>query len=93
MNKYILINHGVGSTEGWEQYFAMLHDQGHFIGGSALDYGLSVTGGHFAEPISRTITGYIVIQAKDLETAKSLAAQCPVHLAGGTVEVFTLVKT
>ncbi|CAN5566659.1 hypothetical protein BH09VER1_BH09VER1_48380 [soil metagenome] len=93
MNKYILLNHSSVPSDGWDAYFALLSAGGHFIGGSALDYGLSVSGGHFAEPISRTITGYIVIQAPDLETAKSLATQCPVHRAGGTVEVFTLVKS
>lgn len=93
MNKYLLINHGSGTSEGWEAYFKLLHDRGHIIGGSALDYGLSVKDNIFSGPISPTVTGYIVIQAEDLETAKSLAVQCPVHVAGGTVEVFTLIKS
>ena len=48
VNKYILINHGTGASEGWEQYFAMLHEQGHMVGGSALNHGLSVKDGVFS---------------------------------------------
>lgn len=91
MHKYLLINHGVGAPANWEAYFEMLHAGGHMIGGSALDHGIAVQIGTVSEARSKTITGYLVIQAADLETAKQIALQSPVHMAGGTVEVFTLV--
>jgi hypothetical protein len=92
MNQYILINHGVGTPENWDSYFDMLHEKNYIIGGSALDHGVSIKDGTTHSARSETITGYILIQAPDLDTAKELALKCPVHLAGGTVEVFTLVK-
>jgi hypothetical protein len=91
MNKYIMINHGVGSASHWDEYFKMLHDDGHIIGGSALDHGISLKSDNFTDPISKTITGYIVIQADDIDVAKRIMLESPIIKAGGTVELFTLV--
>ncbi len=91
MKEYIMINHGVGSPASWDEYFKMLHDEGHMMGGSALDHGISVRDGKFSDAQSQTITGYIVIQAEDLDAARKIMLQSPIHQAGGTVELFTLV--
>jgi len=91
--KFIMINHRTASTENWDEYFKMLREGSHMIGGSALDHGISLKEGVFTQAQSATITGYIVIQAEDLEAAKNIASQSPIHKAGGTVELFTLVET
>ena len=93
MNKYIMLNHRAGSTKDWDAYFKMLRDGGHMVGGSALDHGISVKDGIFGAPQSGSVAGYIVIQAEDIEAAKKIAAQSPVHQAGGTVDLFTLIQT
>lgn len=92
MNQYLMINHGVGTPENWDMYFTMLHQDGHMIGGSSLGEGIAVTDGVFSEARTPSITGYILIHAKDLESAKDIARQSPVHQAGGTVEVFPLIR-
>ena len=86
-----MINHGVGSPAHWDEYFKMLHDDNHIIGGSALDHGISLKEDSFGDPISKTISGYIVIQAKDIDAARRIMIESPIHKAGGTVELFTLV--
>jgi hypothetical protein len=93
MTEYIMINHGVGSPEKWDIYFKMLSENNHMIGGSALECGISLKESAFSEAISTTITGYIVIQAESLEKAKEVMEKSPIHAAGGTVELFTLVKS
>ncbi|MEO6053442.1 MAG: hypothetical protein ABIP97_05460 [Chthoniobacterales bacterium] len=95
MNQYLMINHGVGTPAKWAEYFEMLQAGGHVIGGSSLDENaaLSLKGNVFADAISKTITGYIVIKAADLKTAKRIMAQSPIHQAGGTVELFPLVES
>jgi len=88
-----MINHGAGTAEQWDTYLKMLHDGGHIIGGSSLDHGIAVQNGIFTEAISSTITGYIVYQAHDIESAKGIALQSPAQLSGGVVEVFTLTES
>ncbi len=91
MNKYIMINHGVGQSNDWDDYFSMLHEKGYIIGGSALDNGISLENNRFDSCISETVTGYIAIEVPDIDTAKSIMVQSPIHISGGTVELFTLV--
>ena len=93
MTEYIMINHGAGTAADWDQYFKMLRDQNHMIGGSALNQGISVKDAVFSNAITPTITGYLLIQAESLEKAKEIMALSPVHKTGGTVELFTLVKS
>ena len=92
MIQYIMINHGAGSSESWHEYIKMLCDGGHMIAGSALEHGMAVQAGTFTPIRSKTITGYIVIQAPDIETTKNIMLQSPVHQAGGMVELFPLVE-
>lgn len=92
MNKYLMLNHGAGTKQQWDDYFTIVFDGDHFIGGSSLDEdsALSVKDGVFGPAISPTVSGYIVIQAESLEKAQELMRLCPVHQNGGTVEVFPL---
>ena len=77
----------------WEAFFKMLSEGQHLIGGSSLDHGIAAQSGAFFEAKSKTITGYIVIRAESLEKAKEIALKCPVQQTGGTVELFTLVRS
>ena len=86
-----MINHRIGFTGDWDPFFKMLRDGGHLVGGSALDHGITIKNGVFGPAQTPTIAGYIVIQAKNLDAAKNIMAQNPIHQAGGTVELFTLV--
>jgi len=52
-----------------------------------------VQNGIFTDAVSTTITGYILIQAHDIEIAKKIALQSPVQLSGGVVEVFNLTES
>jgi hypothetical protein len=52
-----------------------------------------VQNGIFTDAISSTITGYIVYQASDIESAKGIALQSPAQLSGGVVEVFSLTES
>lgn len=91
MKHYILLNHDAGPSAGWDVFFEMLLKGNHLIGGSSLECGLSVRGEIWGAVITPTLGGYIVIQASDLEAAKQIAKMCPIHLSGGTVEIFTCV--
>lgn len=93
MPKYLMINHGVGTPQNWEAYFDLLIGGEHLIGGSSLASGVSLTQGTYASAVSKTVTGYIVIDADDFQEAKKLMAESPVHRAGGTVELFPLEET
>lgn len=93
MKHYIMINHGVGKPDAWDEYFSMLTDNGHLIGGSSLGSGIAVRKKVFSKAKSKTVTGFIVIQAKDIREAKKIMYQSPVHLSGGTVELFPFVES
>lgn len=69
----------------------MLEEANGLIGDSALSQGVAVQGGSFSEAKSKTITGYIVIQAESLAKAKEIALRCPVQQSGGMVELSPLV--
>ncbi|WP_029247892.1 YciI family protein [Schlesneria paludicola] len=93
MTEYLMINHGIGAPADWDTYFKMLRDHNHMMGGSALEPVVSVKESVFSEVSTPTITGYLLIQAESLERAKEIMALSPVHKAGGTVELFTLVRS
>lgn len=45
-----------------------------------------VTGGPFVE-VKDIVLGFMIVEARDLDDAVSLASSCPVVLGGGSVEV------
>jgi hypothetical protein len=49
-----------------------------------------VTSGPFVE-VKEAVGGYSIVKAADLKEASEIAKGCPILLAGGTVEVRTLV--
>lgn len=92
MQDYIMIIHAVEGATGMDAYIEELIAGGHMRGGSALGPGLAAQNGDFADAGSASIAGYISIRAEDLEVAKQIVLKNPVHLAGGVVELFPLVK-
>ncbi len=99
MNDYIIFMHSDAvqanadvNTDAWNRYFAMLQGSGRFSGGSSIGDGACVTKSGQAKPITAHLTGYIRVQAKDLEDAKTLLAGNPVLEEGGTVEIRLLPR-
>jgi len=94
---YIFLMHG-GSitggahTGGWSMYLARLQELGVFQGGGAIGGGRIYSKGLWSTGISDQITGYIRIQADDLEAARLLLAGNPVFEAGGLVEIRELPR-
>ena len=93
MTQYLLLNRGESSTDNWDAFFALLQRGNHLIGGSALAPGEALAQGEKTPARTATLTGYLLIQAADRAEAERIARACPVHQAGGTVEIFALIKT
>lgn len=101
MAEYMFLMHGLtvpGATPGgphadWGPYIAGLVEKGVMRGGSAMGRGECVRKSGDAPDISRQISGYIKIEAADIEAAKALLAGNPVYEAGGVVEIRELPVT
>ena len=90
----LMHNDVLGPTdEDWSAYLGKLRAGGHHEGGSAVGAGLCVRQGAAAPGISSHIGGYILIEARDLDEARSLVAGNPVYEAGGTVEIRELPRS
>jgi hypothetical protein len=83
------------SLEAWLAWLAKLESTGQLkspglplerSGKSVRGKELEVTDGPFAEA-KDMVLGFIVIRARDLEEAVSIAKGCPIVLGGGAVEV------
>lgn len=81
---------GVDGTR-WGSYFENLGPA--FEGGSAIGSGVCVCKDGPAPEISSHLAGYIRVNAKDLEHARSLLSGNPHYEAGGTVEIRELPRT
>ena len=99
MNDYIFFMHDDApktfeseSDSAWERYFAMLQKSGRFTGGSAIGQGICVTKSGTAKQITSYLTGYIRVQANNIEDAKMLLEGNPVFEAGGTIEIRELPR-
>jgi hypothetical protein len=74
--------------DAWELYIAKLQQGGHFSGGSAIGGGITINkSGAGSKRITRQLTGYLRINADNVEQAKALVVGNPVFEAGGTVEI------
>jgi len=93
--EYILLMHNDAGDNGsdWEPYLAKLKKSGHFEGGSAIGDGTCVRKTGAAPPVSVHLTGYVRVNANNLEHAKSMLAGNPHFEAGGTVEIRELPRT
>jgi hypothetical protein len=83
----------------WATWLKELGDKGHVkspghplerTGKLVSGAGKIVTDGPFAE--KDMVGGYSVIEAQDLAQAVELAKGCPIFLAGGQVEVRSIMK-
>ena len=95
MPDYIFFMHDDAPDEGgdWEPYLAKLKASGSFEGGSAIGDGVCVRKRNELPSLTAHLTGYIRVNADDLNQAKSMLAGNPHFEAGGTVEIRELPRT
>lgn len=82
------------SLESWMKWVASLEQAGHLVnrglplehGGAIVKRDKVITDGPFVEG-KDMVLGFMVVRAKDLAAASSLAAGCPMVLGGASVEV------
>ena len=103
MPKYILGFHGGGAPSAdpkeaeasmarWVSWYkdmgSAVADMGNpTMSAKTVEAGGRVSNGGGANPLS----GYSIIEARDIDTAVSLAKGCPIYASGGSVEVAELL--
>ena len=95
MNDYLILMHndsGTTNPDDWNTYFSQLNKLGVFQGGSSIGGGACISKTDNSKPITGHLSGYIRIEAGDLEHAKELIKGNPVFEAGGTIEIRELLK-
>lgn len=86
-------------AEAHMQWAVKLAEKGHLISGDGLhENGILITGkdsvvkdGPYLES-KEIIGGYYLIQADDLQTAVTIAKECPTHHFGGTTEIRPIME-
>jgi hypothetical protein len=94
VKKFLLIMHinrKESSLEDWTKYLADMKKGKHLIGGSALGKGIAMKKSKVMPQISKSIGGYMVIQARDIRVAKRLMKTNPMHVLGSSVELIPLI--
>lgn len=76
----------------WGPYLAGLRAAGVFQGGSGMAGGAALRKSGTPGALSSHITGYIRVEADDVDHAARLLAGNPVYEAGGTVEIRDLPR-
>ena len=76
----------------WDAYFTRLNRDGAFRGGSSIGPGTTVRREGEAGHLTAHLTGFIRIEADDLEHARQFVVGNPVFEAGGTVEIRALPR-
>jgi len=77
----------------WDAYFGLLNRSGAFRGGSEIGKGVAVRMHGPAGPLASHITGFIRVEAADIDQARLLVEGNPVFAAGGTVEIRELPQS
>jgi hypothetical protein len=95
MPDYILLMHddAVHDEQAWEPYLHGLRQDGCFQGGSAMGGGICVRKSGPPAPLTAHLSGFIRVNADDLDHARSLLLGNPLFEAGGTVEIRELPRT
>ena len=75
------------------EYIFLMHDSGHFEGGSAIGDGACVRKIGVVPRLTVHLIGYVRVNANNLDHAKSLLVKNPHFEAGGTVEIRELPRT
>ena len=65
------------NVDGWGAFIAGLRKGGHFIGGGTLGEGCTRRLGSTSDAVTKTIAGYMVITADNLEQAAELLSDNP----------------
>jgi len=77
--------------EAWDEWMDGLEQSGVLIDGMPMrETALIVTGeGIMHQELGNDmdVSGYLILETEDLDTAAALAAECPIFQFGGTVEV------
>jgi hypothetical protein len=95
MRRFLLVMHDdtteAEAAEAWGPYLADLTASGRFEGGSSI--GSVVASRRSGEPVVResSAVGYLVVQADDVDDARSFLVDNPVYVSCGTVEICELV--
>lgn len=88
MAEFILLMHNDAPNEkDWPAYLDALRERGVLRGGSAIGDGIAARKSGEVSAITQHISGYIKVEAADLDAARTLLAGNPVFEAGGTVEI------
>ena len=77
----------------WTSYIARLAATGRFMGGSAIGNGVCLRRSGPVPDVSAQLTGFIRIEAEDIDAARRMMDGNPIYEAGGTVEIRALPKT
>jgi hypothetical protein len=92
---YMLLMHDDAIAEdesAWGHYLAKLEAEGVLRGGSAIGTGQCVCKSGPAPAITTHLTGFVRIEARDIDHAKTMLTGNPVFEAGGTVEIRDLPR-
>ncbi len=97
MPEYIILMHNDTSSDeadsDWEAYIQKLSASGYFRGGSVFGAGQCFRKDGLAAPVSTALSGFIRVEAVDMDSARKLLKGNPTFEAGGTVEIRELPKT
>jgi hypothetical protein len=91
MAEFMLLMHNDAPNEkSWQAYLDTLRAKDVLRGGSAIGGGIAARKNGEVSAITQHISGYIKVEAADLDEARALLAGNPVFEAGGTVEIRAL---
>ncbi len=93
MADFLFLMHGDSNESGdWPAYLAKLRQSGCFQGGSSIGGGMSVRKDGATPSTTSYLVGYIRVEARDLDHARTLLEGNPVFESGGTVEIRELPR-
>jgi hypothetical protein len=96
MPDFILLMHAPAADEvmaDWGPYLDSLSAKGALRGGSAIGAGVALRRDGAPAAISASLSGFVRIEADDLDQARGMVAGNPTYEAGGTVEIRELPIT
>jgi hypothetical protein len=98
MARYLVLMHidthartGAAHKEQWDAYIEGLARGGYLEGGSSLGPGTTLNKSHLVSPNS-ALSGYLYLEAANVEIVKNLCLKNPDYLAGHSVSIFPLVE-
>jgi catechol 2,3-dioxygenase-like lactoylglutathione lyase family enzyme len=96
VTRFMMLMHGDATRpevmSDWEPYLDELRRRGFLAGGSSLGPGSTLRLAETAPPATDHLVGYVLIDAADLDEARTCVQGNPVYEAGGTVEIKPLIE-